>query len=239
MLRVDSLSVWFQGLKALDEVTIKVDRGEIYAVIGPNGAGKTTLFNALTGFARPSSGRIYFRDEPLLGLAPERISRKGIARTFQVAKPFSGVSVLDNVIAGAVSHSSNIREARDRANDAISRVKLDGFRNHNAGSLPVALRKRLELARAVATGATFICMDEVMGGLSPHEVQEAMAIIRDLRDSGVTILIIEHNMQALMQLADRVAVLNTGAVITVGTPNEVTQDGRVIEAYLGVPHESA
>lgn len=239
MLELDRIRVQFRGLRALDDLSITVAENEILGVIGPNGAGKTTLFNAVTGFVRPSSGTIRLDGTSLVGRSPEHICRRGVVRTFQVAKPFAGMSVLENVVAGAVCHTASLAEAHHRALVTVKQVGLEPMATHLAGGLPVALRKRLELARAVATGARVICMDEVMGGLNPTEVEEAMGVVRELRSAGRTIVTIEHNMGALMRLVDRVVVMNSGALLAEGSPHEVSRDPDVIQAYLGDPDGTA
>ncbi len=238
MLEVRDVVVDFAGLRAVNHASFRVEAGKIIGLIGPNGAGKTTLFNVVSGMIRPSSGRVTFEERDISRLGPEARNRLGIARTFQVVKPFGGLSVLDNVLIGALTRGLTVSAARSAAHAILARLELARFADAPARALPLALRKRLELARALATEPKLLLLDEIMGGLNPTEVNEMLALIKQLHASGITFLIIEHNMHAIMRIAELVVVLNQGAVLCEGTPREVTQDPRVIATYLGEPVES-
>ncbi|QBI19786.1 ATP-binding cassette domain-containing protein [Egibacter rhizosphaerae] len=218
MLSVSEVTVDFTGLRAVDHVSFEVAEGEILGLIGPNGAGKTTTFNVVSGLVRPTSGVITFRGEDIARLGPADRSRRGIGRTFQIVKPFGNLSVLDNVVVAALTRGQRVPTARDVAGDALRTLGLEEFAHSYARGLPLALRKRLELARALATDARLLLLDEIMGGLTPTEVNGTLDILRRLNGEGLTFLIIEHNMKAIMQLADRIVVLNHGAKLAEGTP---------------------
>lgn len=232
MLVTDHISKSFGGLKALDDVTLNVERGEIVALIGPNGAGKTTLFSVVSGFLPADEGRVTFDGTDITGQPPHRICRMGLARTFQLAKPFSGLSVRENIAVGAYLHLAK-REALAKADEVASLLQLAKVLDQKAAGLSVAFRKRLELARALATGPKMLLLDEVFGGLNPTEIESILPVMRRIRDTGVTIVLIEHVMQAVMQLSDRIVVLNNGRVISAGVPETVAADPVVVEAYLG------
>ncbi len=232
MFATDSISKSFGGLRALDNVTFSVEQGEIVALIGPNGAGKTTLFSVVSGFLPADEGRVTFEGADITDLPPHRICRMGIARTFQLPRPFATLNVRENIAVGAYLHLAE-REALAKADEVASLLQLEDVLNQKAGSLTVALRKRLELARALATGPKMLLLDEVFGGLNPSEIESILPVIRQIRDSGVTIVLIEHVMQAVMQLSDRILVLNNGRLISTGKPKAVAADPIVIEAYLG------
>ncbi len=232
MLVTDRISKSFGGLKALDDVTLNVDQGEIVALIGPNGAGKTTLFSVVSGFLPADEGRVTFDGTDITGQPPHRICRAGLARTFQLTKPFSGLSVRENIAVGAYLHLAK-REALAKADEVASLLQLAKVLDQKAAGLSVALRKRLELARALATGPKMLLLDEVFGGLNPTEIESILPVMRQIRDTGVTIVLIEHVMQAVMQLSDRIVVLNNGRVISAGAPETVAADAVVVEAYLG------
>ena len=232
MLVIDRISKSFGGLKALDDVTLNVDQGEIVALIGPNGAGKTTLFSVVSGFLPADEGRVTFDGTDITGQPPHRICRAGLARTFQLTKPFSGLSVRENIAVGAYLHLAK-REALAKADEVASLLQLAKVLDQKAAGLSVAFRKRLELARALATGPKMLLLDEVFSGLNPTEIESILPVMRQIRDTGVTIVLIEHVMQAVMQLSDRIVVLNNGRVISAGTPETVAADAVVVEAYLG------
>lgn len=232
MLVTDRISKSFGGLKALDDVTLNVDQGEIVALIGPNGAGKTTLFSVVSGFLPADEGRVIFDGTDITGQPPHRICRMGLTRTFQLAKPFSGLSVRENIAVGAYLHLAK-REALTKADEVASLLQLAEVLDQKAADLSVAFRKRLELARALATGPKMLLLDEVFGGLNPTEIESILPVMRTIRDTGVTIVLIEHVMQAVMQLSDRIVVLNNGRVISAGAPEAVAADPVVVEAYLG------
>jgi branched-chain amino acid transport system ATP-binding protein len=234
LLALQSVSKRFRGLLAVDGVSFDVAEGEIFAVIGPNGAGKTTLFNMIAGALVPSGGSISFAGQPIHGLPPDAVCRRGIARTFQLVRPFPALSVVDNVIVGALLHRHVVDAARRHAEELLRRLDLFNKRNQIAATLTLPDRKRLEVARALATGPKLLLLDEVMAGLRPTETDRMVATLRDInKDTGVTILLIEHVMRAVMALASRVLVLDHGAQIAAGTPAEVVRDPAVVQSYLG------
>jgi branched-chain amino acid transport system ATP-binding protein len=233
MLEVRDLSKRFGGLAALDGAALDVAEGEIVALIGPNGAGKTTLFASISGFVRPDTGSVRFGGADIKGLAPHVICVRGLARTFQIVQPFEKLSVRENIAVGAHLRLPARRDALAHAEAVARRVGLEHRLDQPAASLTVAARKRLELAKALATNPKLLLLDEVMAGLNPTEVDEVVAIIRAIRADGVTVLLTEHVMQAVVSLADRVYVLANGKIIAKGTTASVTSDPIVIEAYLG------
>jgi len=233
LLEVEDLCVRFGGLTALAGVGFTVPEGEIVAVIGPNGAGKTTLFAAVSGFLRPSSGRVRFAGRDVTGLPPHRLCAAGLVRTFQITRPFAGLTVRENIAVGALVRHRSPRRARALAERVAERVRLADRLDQQAAALTVAGRKRLELARALATEPRLLLLDEVLAGLNPAEVAEMEPVVRDIRASGVTILLVEHVLQAVMRLSDRVLVLVGGRLAAAGTPAEIVRDPAVIEAYLG------
>ena len=233
MLEVRGVSKSFGGLKAVDRASLDVARGEIVGLIGPNGAGKTTLFAAIAGFHRPEAGTVSFEGKPITGLAPHRICAAGMVRTFQITQPFAGISVRENIMVGAYLHTADRRLAAREAEAVAALVGMKDQLDQRGADLTVAGRKRLELARALATGPRLLLLDEVMAGLNPTEIVEIVGVIRNIRAAGVTILLIEHVMQAVTSLAERVYVLNQGRMIAEGTPAAIADNGEVIEAYLG------
>jgi branched-chain amino acid transport system ATP-binding protein len=234
LLSVNGVSKRFRGLVAVDRVSFDVPEGGIFAVIGPNGAGKTTLFNAIAGVLQPDTGTIAF-GERIDGLPPDRICQRGIGRTFQIVRPFPALSVEDNVIVGALMHRRQVDAARERAHEVLRRLDLYDKRDQRASSLTLPDRKRLEVARALATDPKLLLLDEVMAGLRPTETDRMVAILQGLnRETGLTILLIEHVMRAVMALASRILVLHHGAAIAEGLPEEVMRDRAVIDSYLGV-----
>ncbi|MBN9486981.1 MAG: ABC transporter ATP-binding protein [Alphaproteobacteria bacterium] len=233
MLEVSGISKSFGGLKAVDGVSLDVQAGEIVALIGPNGAGKTTLFAALAGFHRPDAGRIVFDGRDIIGLPPHRICAAGMVRTFQITQPFAKITVRENIMVGAYLRIDDRSKARDRAEAVAAQVGMAAQLDRFGADLTVAGRKRLELARALATGPRLLLLDEVMAGLNPTEITEIVEVIRAIRASGVTILLIEHVMQAVTSLADRAYVLNQGRMIAEGTLAEIAGNPAVVEAYLG------
>jgi branched-chain amino acid transport system ATP-binding protein len=234
LLSVDNVSKRFRGLVAVDRLTFDVAEGGIYAVIGPNGAGKTTLFNMIAGVFAPNGGTITFAGERIDGLTPDKICRRGIGRTFQIVRPFPALSVEDNVIVGALLHRHQVKDARAHALDVLRRLDLYDKRAQRASGLTLPDRKRLEVARALATDPKLLLLDEVMAGLRPTETDRMVSILKELnRETGITILLIEHVMRAVMALAARILVMHHGAAIAEGAPAEVVRDPAVIHSYLG------
>jgi branched-chain amino acid transport system ATP-binding protein len=234
LLSVGRISKRFRGLVAVDGISFDVPEGTIFAVIGPNGAGKTTLFNMIAGAMKPDHGGIVFGGEPITGLPPDEVCRRGIARTFQLVRPFPALSVEDNVIVGALLHRRAPGAARERAWELLRRFDLFDRRHLPASALTLPDRKRLEVVRALATEPKLLLLDEVVAGLRPTEVDRMVMVLRELnRESGLTILLIEHVMRAVMALASRVLVLDHGVVIAQGTPEQVVRDPAVVQSYLG------
>jgi branched-chain amino acid transport system ATP-binding protein len=233
LLNIENVSKRFGGLRAVSAASFAVSPQRITALIGPNGAGKTTLFAIISGFLRPDEGRIVYGGADVTGEAPHRRARRGIARTFQIVQPFAGLTVRENIAVG--SHLAHARRADAlAAAEAVAHsVGLGSMLDAPAGTLTVALRKRLELARALALAPRLLLLDEVLAGLNPSEIRDIVPVIRHIASCGVTILMIEHVMQAVMSLADHVLVLAEGCIIAQGMPHEVAADRRVVEAYLG------
>jgi branched-chain amino acid transport system ATP-binding protein len=234
LLDVDGLSKSFRGLRAVQNVSFGVPEGEIVGLIGPNGAGKTTIFNMIAGVYAPDSGSLVFRSKAIHGSRPDQICVGGIARTFQIVKPFAGLSVLDNVMVGGFLREHTARAARAVSLQILEKLGLGTKRDQPASSLTLPDRKRLEVARALATRPRLLLLDEVMAGLRPTECDQIVAVFRELnRAEGLTILLIEHVMRAVMALAGRIVVLHHGEVIARGAPDEVVRDKAVLECYLG------
>jgi len=234
LLEVAALTKRFRGVLAVDDVTLTVPEGVIVAVIGPNGAGKTTLFNTIAGVFRPDAGSITFAGRRIDGLPPNDICAGGIARTFQLVRPFPALSVEDNVVVGALLHCRDVAAARRRAAALLERLDLFDKRRRTAATLTLPDRKRLEVARALATQPRLLLLDEVMAGLRPTETDRMVATLRGLnREGGLTILLIEHVMRAVMALAHRVLVLDHGTVIAEGAPAAIARDPTVVQSYLG------
>ena len=232
-LSIAGVSKRFRGLVAVDRVSCEVAKGEIFSVIGPNGAGKTTLFNMIAGALKPDEGEIAFAGERTDGLRPDEICRRGVARTFQIVRPFPALTVEENVIIGALLRTFDTAQARTRAHDVMRQLDLFDKRTRQARSLTLPDRKRLEVARALATAPQLLLLDEVMAGLRPTETDRIVAILRELNAQGLTILLIEHVMRAVMALANRVLVLHHGAPIALGSPADVVREPAVISSYLG------
>ena len=233
VLEVRNLRKVYGGLVAVDDVSFDVWSGEIFGVIGPNGAGKTTLFSMLGGFTKATSGSVTFNGREIKGLAPFEVCRLGLARTFQITQAFPTLSVREIVFAAALAGNSEAEAAVALADEIIARMKLSARSDVKSADLTLAEQRRLEIARALATRPRLILLDEILGGLTPREADEAIDNIRSIRDSGVTVLVIEHMVRAVMTLCDRIIVLDAGEAISLGTPQEISHDPRVIEAYLG------
>jgi branched-chain amino acid transport system ATP-binding protein len=233
LLRVERLSRRFGGLLAVDGVSLAAEAGRITALIGPNGAGKTTLFALISGFLPPSEGRVYFDGADITGERPHRLARRGIARTFQIVQPFAGLTVRENIAVGTHLSRADRAEALAAAGEVARMIGLGDLVDRPAAALTVAGRKRLELARALAIAPRLLLLDEVLAGLNPSEIRDMVPVIRDIRARGITILMIEHVMQAVMSLTEHVFVLSEGRVIAQGTPQAIARDARVVEAYLG------
>ncbi|MDH4428685.1 MAG: ABC transporter ATP-binding protein [Acidovorax sp.] len=233
LLLLSGLSKSFGGLKAVQNVSLAVPEGSLTALIGPNGAGKTTLFALMSGFVRPDAGTVRLGGQDITGQAPHVNARLGMTRTFQIVQPFAAQTVRENIAVGAHLKEPNRRAALALATDVAARVGLASQLDKPAADLTVAGRKRLELARALATQPRLLLLDEVLAGLNPQEIAEMIPVVRGIADGGVTVLMIEHVMQAVMNLAGHVWVLAQGQLIAEGSPAQVTADERVIEAYLG------
>ena len=234
ILEVENLNKNFGGLRAVRDISFHVSPGEIVGLIGPNGAGKTTLFNLLSGFIEPTSGRILFNQEDISRLRPpHKIIRKRMGRTFQIPKPIRSATVLQNVMIGAFARTHDKQEAQDQAARILEFLKLADLRDTLAESLSLPYLKRLEIARALATQPIFLMLDEVMAGLNETEIQEMIATLRECNQRGVTLFIVEHIMAAIMQISQRIIVINFGEKIAEGTPQEIMNNEKVIESYLG------
>jgi len=233
VLEMTRVSKSFRGLQALSNVSLNLQQGEILGLIGPNGAGKTTLFNVVSGFLRPEHGRVRFMGVEITGVQPHKICKMGMARTFQIVKPFNGLSILQNVAVGCFNWTHDFVSAEETAWEILNFVGLERKALEPASTTTTPDRKRLELARALATKPKLLLLDETMAGLNPAEQGEIIGLVRKIRENGTTLFIIEHHMRVMMDLSDRIAVLDHGVCIAVGTPQSVCEDRNVIEAYLG------
>jgi branched-chain amino acid transport system ATP-binding protein len=233
ILEIRHVSKFFGGLAANSDVSFQLNEQMIMGLIGPNGAGKTTLFNCITGYYPPSRGEIIFADRRINRLLPDKVCKLGMVRTWQKVRPLTNLSVLDNVIVGALCRTNSVKRARDMALEQLQLVRLEHKATLTAGSLPIGERKKLEVARVLATNPKLLLLDEVMGGLNPAESEEIIQLILDIRHKGITQMVIEHDMKAIMRLSDRIVVLNSGEKLAEGSPQEIANNPQVIEAYLG------
>jgi branched-chain amino acid transport system ATP-binding protein len=233
ILEVNRVSKFFGGLAANSDISFEVNEGVIMGLIGPNGAGKTTLFNCITGYYPPSRGEVIFNGKRMNGLHPDTVCKLGMARTWQKVRPLAKMSVVDNVMVGALCRTNSLKKAHEIAKQQIKVVHLESRAGSRAGSLPIGERKKLEVARVLATQPRMLLLDEVMGGLNPAESEEIIELILDIRRIGITQMVIEHNMKAIMRISDRIVVLNSGEKLAEGTPREIVSNQAVIQAYLG------
>ena len=236
LLDARNITKAFGAFKAVDDASIAVNAGEVLGLIGPNGAGKSTFFNCLTGDLAPTSGSVHFQGRDVTALSPEARARVGIARTFQVPLTFVSMSVLDNVTIGAFLRRPKAADARAKAREVVDFVGLGAYADASAASLGTPGRKRLEIARALACEPEILLLDEAMAGLTPAEIRTAIDLVRRIHARGITLIIVEHIMEVIVSLAERVVVFHQGREIARGTPGQVTRDARVIEAYLGKRH---
>lgn len=233
MMKINNLTKHFGGLKAVSDVSFQVEKGEILGLIGPNGAGKTTCFNMIAGALEPTNGSIYYKDKNIVGLKPNQICHLGVARTFQIVKPLKKMTVAENILVATLNKAKNMKEASVKVQEVIQLLDIVDIQDIPASELSIGNLKRLEVARAVATSPELLLLDEPLGGLTTKEVNQAVDIIKKVNRTGVTIIIIEHIMKALMSMADRIVVLQNGMKIAEGIPQEISSDTNVIKAYLG------
>lgn len=235
LLAVEHLSKNFRGLAAISDVSFVIEQGSITSIIGPNGAGKSTLFNLVTGYLSPTAGRIAYRDRPITGMATNRIAELGIARAFQIARPFRELSVAENVRIGALFGKAGPRDVAATTDRALQLAAIDTLAEQPASTLTVGQLRHLEVARAIATRADLLLADEPCAGLNPTETAAMIGVLRQIRSSGVTVVLVEHDMPSVMEVSDRLLVLDAGRLIADGPPHEVAKDPAVIAAYLGAP----
>jgi branched-chain amino acid transport system ATP-binding protein len=233
ILEIKQVYKFFGGLAANSDVSFSVEQGSIMGLIGPNGAGKTTLFNCITGYYPPSRGEVLFKGQPMNGLQPDEVCRLGMARTWQKVRPLAKMTVVDNVMVGALLRTNSLKVARGVAMEQLRVVKLEHKADFLAGGLPIGERKKLEVARVLATRPELLLLDEVMGGLNPAESEEIILLILELKRLGLTQVVIEHDMKAIMRMSDRIVVLNSGEKLAEGGPREVAENPEVVTAYLG------
>jgi branched-chain amino acid transport system ATP-binding protein len=233
ILEIKHVSKFFGGLAANSDVSFAMEPNQILGLIGPNGAGKTTLFNCITGYYPPSKGEVIFKGRRLNGLLPDAVCRQGMVRTWQKVRPLAKMTVVDNVMVGALVRTASLKHAREAAMEQLRIVRMEHRANMVAGGLPIGERKKLEIARALATKPEMVLLDEVMGGLNPAESEEIILLILDLKKRGLTQMVIEHDMKAIMRISDRIVVLNSGEKLADGGPTEIANNPDVIAAYLG------
>jgi branched-chain amino acid transport system ATP-binding protein len=233
ILEIKHVSKFFGGLAANSDVSFELEQGMIMGLIGPNGAGKTTLFNCITGYYPPSKGEVVFDGKTMNGLQPDKVCKLGMARTWQKVRPLAKMSVVDNVMVGALCRTNSLKVAREMAMEQVKVVHLEHRADFLAGGLPIGERKKLEVARVLATQPKLLLLDEVMGGLNPAESEEIIQLILDIRKLGITQMVIEHDMKAIMRISDRIVVLNSGEKLAEGSPEEIVKNPDVVTAYLG------
>jgi branched-chain amino acid transport system ATP-binding protein len=236
ILEIKNVSKFFGGLAANSDVSFDMEQGMIMGLIGPNGAGKTTLFNCITGYYPPSRGEVLFKGRRMNGLQPDKVCKLGMARTWQKVRPLAKLSVLDNVMVGALCRTGSLKVAEEIAHEQLKVVRLDHKASFIAGGLPIGERKKLEVARVLATKPELLLLDEVMGGLNPAESEEIILLILEIKKHGITQMVIEHDMKTIMRISDRIVVLNSGEKLAEGLPEEIVNNQEVVTAYLGEYH---